>query len=268
MAKEKYSIADTILGAAVHIRKSAFQKAVSHFQKNGPVETAKEIIFAVLRRHARVRNRRMGLSFDEENGVQTSGRIWLSDLVIDEADTSQSMAYEPAPTTIIADVCRKLQPDYGDFTFIDLGSGKGRVVLLASHLEFKKVIGVEFSEELHREAVHNLTCYPKHKRRSLSVELVCEDVRTFEFPEDKLIVFIFDAFKADLLRHIIERLRTSYIALPRKMYIVYLNPDPRNEPIAIMEASKFLYRLEVFGFLDKIRYYTNSPLHVAVYATV
>ena len=35
-----------------------------------------------------------------------------------------------------------------DLTFIDLGSGKGRAVLLASLYPFRRLIGVEFSPEL------------------------------------------------------------------------------------------------------------------------
>ena len=47
----------------------------------------------------------------------------------------------------------------GDFTFIDLGSGKGRVLLMASDYPFKKIIGVEFMPELHRAAQENITGY-------------------------------------------------------------------------------------------------------------
>ncbi len=46
-----------------------------------------------------------------------------------------------------------------DFTFIDLGSGKGRVLLMASEYPFQKIIGVEFMPELHRAAQKNIAGY-------------------------------------------------------------------------------------------------------------
>jgi len=39
--------------------------------------------------------------------------------------------------------------DLSKFTFIDLGAGKGRALLMASDYLFQKIIGVEFMPELH-----------------------------------------------------------------------------------------------------------------------
>jgi hypothetical protein len=50
-----------------------------------------------------------------------------------------------------------------DFTFIDLGSGKGRALLMASAYPFKRIIGVEFMPELHRVAQENIRKYTEHR---------------------------------------------------------------------------------------------------------
>jgi hypothetical protein len=43
-----------------------------------------------------------------------------------------------------------------DFTVIDFGSGKGRALIVASECPFRRIIGVEFALELHRDAQQNI----------------------------------------------------------------------------------------------------------------
>ena len=49
--------------------------------------------------------------------------------------------------------------DFRDFIFIDLGSGKGRALLMASDYPFRRIVGVELLPQLHRAAQDNLTKY-------------------------------------------------------------------------------------------------------------
>jgi hypothetical protein len=58
-----------------------------------------------------------------------------------------------------------------DFTFIDLGSGKGRVLLMAAAYGFKRIIGVEFMPELHRVAEENIRKYTEHRTEAPSDHL-------------------------------------------------------------------------------------------------
>ena len=51
----------------------------------------------------------------------------------------------------------RLDVDHSEFTFVDYGLGKGRVLMLATEYPFKRIVGVEFSESLDRTARQNLT---------------------------------------------------------------------------------------------------------------
>jgi SAM-dependent methyltransferase len=223
--------------------------------------------FALLRPRAKHRYHVLGRLFDEENNVQTSGQTLLSELTVAEASTDESMWYEPAPPNVVPDILRNLGNRYENFTFVDLGSGRGRVVLLASHFGFKKVVGIEFAEELHQQALENLRHYPRDKQKCQNVEFVCSDVRQYVFPETDLILFIYDSFKAELLRSTIAKLKRSYLAHPRKIYLVYLNPGQRNQPKPIIERSGFLHKKNLFSFIGWIKFYRNSPSQVVVYET-
>jgi hypothetical protein len=41
-----------------------------------------------------------------------------------------------------------LPKDLSDFTFVDIGSGKGSILFYACRYDFRRVLGVEFAENL------------------------------------------------------------------------------------------------------------------------
>src|SRR3954454_9805602 len=47
-----------------------------------------------------------------------------------------------------------IRPEH--WIFVDVGSGKGKLLLLASHFEFADIVGVEYAPGLHEVAVRNI----------------------------------------------------------------------------------------------------------------
>ena len=70
--------------------------------------------------------------------------------------TDEITFYQAVPLRIFEDMTACLPPDLSSFSFIDIGSGKGRALILAGRLGFREAIGVEFSSNLHRIAEKNL----------------------------------------------------------------------------------------------------------------
>ena len=54
---------------------------------------------------------------------------------------------------------RRPGADVRDYTLVDFGSVEGRVLLIASEVPFRRVIGVEFSPDLHSVAAANIAKY-------------------------------------------------------------------------------------------------------------
>jgi tRNA G46 methylase TrmB len=96
------------------------------------------------RRHAR---------FDEQAGVYTTGRVTLEELGL---SPDCSVRYKATPINFFHAAVAKLSLDYPRTVFIDFGSGKGRVLLLASHYPLRSIIGVEISEALCQIAIIKL----------------------------------------------------------------------------------------------------------------
>ena len=108
-----------------------------------------------------------------------------------------------------------------DFTFIDLGSGKGRVLLMASEYPFRKIIGVEFMPELHRPAQENIASYSSDAQLCRQIETACMDARDFQFPDEPLVVYLFNPFSESTFTRVLENLRQSIKQAPRPVYVAY-----------------------------------------------
>lgn len=128
--------------------------------------------------------------------------------------------------------------DHSDFTFIDIGSGKGRTLLLASDYPFRRIIGVELFRELHEVAERNVAIYKSPRQRCSRVELVCSDATEYEFPDDNLFLQFGDPFPAEVLAKVIKNVERSLIAHPRKLYISYWSPSP--DHLALLAGKPYL----------------------------
>src|SRR5467141_2659040 len=79
-----------------------------------------------------------------------------------------------------------------EHTFIDFGSGKGRMLLLAAAYGFRQLRGIELRKELHDQACRNF--HQCHNLHSCSIESVHVDAAEYEFPNEKLVLFFFNPF--------------------------------------------------------------------------
>jgi SAM-dependent methyltransferase len=130
--------------------------------------------------------------------------------------------------------------DYSQYTFIDMGSGKGRVLFVAAEYPFRKVMGVEFSKDLHEEAVANLKQYNYRGRRCADIEPVLADAREFEFPDDNLVIYLFNPFGEEVMARMLENLERSLERHPRHAIVVMLWPEHSDvvERMAIMRVYR------------------------------
>lgn len=158
--------------------------------------------------------------FDRRHGVDTHLDVALSDLRIDSPNKHLGKRYHATPPVSFRRILHRLRIDFADYTFIDMGSGKGRTLLLASDLPFKRVIGVEFGEELHRHAQRNIQLYKAgHGARSVSLHM---DATQFVFPDGPLVIYLFNPFHGAVLRQVLANIVQAASTSKRKIFIVYL----------------------------------------------
>ena len=114
--------------------------------------------------------------------------------------------------------------DFQDFTFVDLGSGKGRTLLMASDYSFRRIVGVELLPALHHAAVDNLSKYHSDSQKCFALGSTCADATEFDFPSEPTLLFLFNPFPEAGLRRVIANLEQSLREQPRKVYLLYHNP--------------------------------------------
>lgn len=114
--------------------------------------------------------------------------------------------------------------DFHDFVFVDLGSGKGRTLLMASDHPFRRIVGVELLPTLDRIAQENLGKYHGASQKCFALEAVCADATAFSFPGEPLLIYLFNPFPEAGLRRVLEHLEQSLRRAPRAVYVLYHNP--------------------------------------------
>ena len=132
--------------------------------------------------------------------------------------------YQPSDPLTFHEIMAQLPIDFRDFALLDLGSGKGRALLMASDYPFRRIIGVELLPELHAIAGENVRRYSSPRQQCRNFELHCLDARQFQLPRESLVVFLFDPFPDFILREVVAGVGRSVREAPRKVYLAYQNP--------------------------------------------
>jgi hypothetical protein len=181
----------------------------------------------------RRRQRYGDMEYDWENRVNTtSGTVsWCARLL-----GLFHSPYQPTEPALFQEMTASLPIDFDGFTFIDLGSGKGRTLLMASHYPFRRIVGVELIAELHRAAEANIRDYQSSAQRCRQIESIAADARKYEFPAEPLVLYLFNPLPERALGEVLERLHKSLARTPRPVWMAYHNPVLEN----ILGAAGFL----------------------------
>ena len=154
---------------------------------------------------------RRDTTYDAAHGVDTGARQ-LGRLTIDSPNRQYGVEHIASVPQEFARSMAALPIAFEQFTFVDIGSGKGRALLLSLEYPFRARVGVEFAQELYDIAGTNL--------RGKGVELHCMEATTYDFPDAPLVVFLYNPFGPQIMANIATRLR----ARSAPLYVVYVNP--------------------------------------------
>jgi SAM-dependent methyltransferase len=132
--------------------------------------------------------------------------------------------YQPTEPALFHEMLGQLKIDFREFTFVDLGSGKGRVLLMAADYPFRRIIGVELLPELHRVAEENISKYKSDAQRCFVVQSVGGDARDFAFPPEPTVLYLFNPLPETALEEMMANLELSLRENPRPVYVLYHNP--------------------------------------------
>jgi predicted RNA methylase len=172
-----------------------------------------------------------GEVIDRRYGVETSRQVQLTELGLAHEDR---VGYQPSDWLILRRILRRIGVGPQD-VFLDLGSGKARLVLEAARHPFKRVIGVEISPQLSMIAAANIEA-SRSRLRCQDIELIESDIAEFRVPDDVTVVYAFNPFGGATFEAAMRALIASFDRRPRRICLIY--PTPR-EHDRLIESGRF-----------------------------
>jgi len=131
--------------------------------------------------------------------------------------------FESTKPFVFKEVFRNLEWNFNESTFIDFGSGKGAGLVYASAYHFKKLIGVEISQQLCDIAGQNMKIFTSRSKHKIDYEVVHTDAGEYQIPPESDCFYFFNPFDATILEQVIKNILASLEKKSRKILIIYIN---------------------------------------------
>ena len=186
--------------------------------------------------------------FDLAHGTDTGGLISGASLSSGHPSDVFISGYAGVPPSRLLNILNRWQASnpphpLSEYTFVDLGCGKGRAVLLASQLGFRESIGVELNPTLAATARSNAERWIAANLARSPIRIEQQDAAEFAWPSGPTLIFLFNPFSAPVLERVATSLLTHFRDRPADLELLYYKPEQAaalhafqkiwSEPIAI-----------------------------------
>lgn len=170
--------------------------------------------------------------FDVEHGTDTGALIPGDDLATGHRHDRHITAYHGTAPSLFFKVMRQWQERAAHpvqrTAFVDIGAGKGRAMLLASGMGFRRVVGVELHPALAATARTNLERWTAAHPGDAPMRLHEADVMALRMPAGPCVVFLFNPFDAVMMDRFLARLTAAFRHRPGELDLVYVNDEQRD----------------------------------------
>lgn len=161
--------------------------------------------------------------FDRSEGTDTSGFVSADELPRDQAARAHAICYAGSQPSLLRRALAEL-PAVDASTFVDLGCGKGRALLVASEFPFRDILGVELSAPLARIAARNALLIAHRFPQRTAISVAVADASDFPLPAGDLVLFLYHPFGAELVARVVTRVEAALRTERRSVYVIYYNP--------------------------------------------
>jgi SAM-dependent methyltransferase len=181
--------------------------------------------------------------WDAKYGTDTDSGVDLQDLTIRHDARRYGERYQASDPRVLSDSLKYIGLDPRGHRFVDLGCGKGRMLIVAAELGFSSCVGVEFADELARAAKQNVAA-----SGFKTIGIVQGDAGNYAFPKDPFVLYMFNPFSTPIM----ARVRDNLLKLERANYcIIYKNARERH----------------LFDAMPTLRYRGSPPPHRGLWGT-
>ena len=161
--------------------------------------------------------------FDLRYGTDTGGYYSGADMQGASLSSMYTTAYYGVAPSTLTSAISSLSIDFKQFTFVDVGCGKGRALMIAAQFPFPQLQGVEISPKLCQAAEANIKLRPEWASR---ITIINKDATKYQYPNTPLLIFMFHPFLRPVLRRVLSSLESQLRRAPREAYLLYAR-NPR-----------------------------------------
>jgi SAM-dependent methyltransferase len=208
-------------------------------KRRGPVLTFKVVLSVVI-----------DMGFDLRYGTDTMRWVEVKTLDFESEHKGNAARYSATKSRPLRMLMRKLDLPK-DGVFVDLGSGKGRVLLVAAQCGFEKIVGVEFSRKLCEIARENVKTFARKTRITARIDIVEADVASYCIESEHNVFFMFNPFDKVVTDQLLANLHASVTQFPRKIWLIYNTPI-HDEAVSKAELFRACQEFEITGTEFKV----------------
>ena len=167
---------------------------------------------------------------------------------IKRSSSSEFFHYQGASYLVLFKIFSEMDKKMKSYDFVDIGSGKGRVVYVAEYYGFNSLIGIELDDALVNDANNNAKLYP-YKRPESKIEFIHTNALEYGYKDRPTVYFLFNPFNREIMEKVLDKILSSGKS---EIWFVYMNPLYRT-----VFERKELEHVKTF----KTRFYTEAVLY-------
>lgn len=157
--------------------------------------------------------------FDKRYRLETRSEVAINDLDISQEDKQHADKYKPTRSRYFRKIMEKVDLSR-EGVFVDVGCGKGRVLLLAAEHGFSQVLGLEISPALCRLAEQNVQAFGKVCPNAESIKVICTNILDYQLDGSETVFFLYSPFDYSVTDRFLQMLRQSLKEHPRDLCLI------------------------------------------------
>ncbi len=161
-------------------------------------------------------------------GANTLIPVELKNLTITSGDVKKASRYEAVSFYMLEQLFIAFRKIRGETSIIDLGCGKGRMMMVAAHYGFVNITGIDFAKEVCEQAVANMKIKEK-EFPEIKWKVINQNVEDYTIRPEDSVFFMFNPFKTQVLKNFLKKLEVSCKQVPRTTYFIYASPQHQQE---------------------------------------
>ena len=181
--------------------------------------------------------------YDAIHQIDTYNWVSKKDLIVEDSVAEHASLYQATRVLSLRKLFKILKLDKNT-VLMDIGSGKGRVLFVASEFNFKEVRGIEFSSNLCKIAIKNVENYKSKIVTETKFDIINIDASKYEFEDDESVFFLFNPFDEYILNKVLKNIEISLKRKERKILMIYAYPVKRS----FVEKTISIKKIDNYNF--------------------